>query len=50
MAKTIITSRDDRGKVVFHSEEPRIMTQAEIKKECVKWHVDPTKIEVIYKD
>lgn len=50
MAKTIITSKDDRGKVVFHSEEPRKMTRSEIETECRKWHVNPNKIEVIYKD
>lgn len=44
--KTEIIAKDRRGKVVFHSVEPRRMTFAQIRKECAAWCVDNEDITV----
>lgn len=48
MTKTILTAHDHNGKVVFHSVEPRRMSEAEIRKECIKWVVPRKKTIVQY--
>lgn len=40
---TIITAKDKRGNVVFHSVEPREMSDKEVA-QCLKdWGVDPSR-------
>jgi hypothetical protein len=39
---TEIVAFDARGKIVFRSVEPRLMTQAEIDKELKAWRVSAT--------
>jgi hypothetical protein len=40
---TIITAKDKRGNVVFHSIEPREMSDKEVA-QCLKdWGVDPSR-------
>ena len=39
---TEIVAFDARGKIVFRSVEPRLMTQAEVDKELKAWRVSAT--------
>lgn len=48
MKKTILTAHGHNGKVVFHSVEPRIMSESDICEECQKWFVARDKIIVQY--
>jgi hypothetical protein len=40
---TIITAKDQRGNVVFHSVEPREMSDKEIAQCLNDWGIDPSK-------
>lgn len=40
---TIITAKDKRGNVVFHSIEPREMSDKEIAQCLNDWGIDPSK-------
>lgn len=37
---TTINVFDKNGKIVYHSVEPRLMTEAQVKRDLVNWGVD----------
>lgn len=47
MTRIIVTDRN--GKIVFHSVEPRLMTEPQVKAELKRWRVNPEhNIHIIY--
>lgn len=48
MKSTILTTLGANGNVVFHSIEPRMMSEKDIRKECKKWKVNRNETIVEY--